>query len=129
MDRIIILNEELESQMRIYLALCERYRVEVAEDEPALMRMIRRKKPQLVFLDAALSNYKNNGKSVCKAVAKIRRKYDHLKIITVLDADQSGIQQKVLEVGSDHILFRPLSAAGVLKSVDELMNKFSPVYS
>ena len=129
MDRIVILNEELESQMRIYLALCDRYRVEVAEDEPALMRMIRRKNPQLIFLDAALSAYKNNGKSICKAVSKIRRKYNHLKIITVLDPEQEAIQKKLQDIGSDHILFRPLSETGVVQSVSTLLNRHTPAYS
>ena len=129
MDRIIILNEELESQMRIYLALCDHFRVEVAEDEPTLMRMIRRKNPQLVFLDAALSTYKSNGKSICKAVSKIRRKYNHLKIITILDPEQTAIQEKVCDVGSDQILFRPLTETGVVQSVGLLLEKFSPAYS
>lgn len=96
MNRIIILNEELETQMRMYLALCNRYKVEIAEDEAMLMRMIRRKRPKLVFLDG---DYSRNGKSVVKTVQKIKKKYHVLKIITVTESPRLP-----KDVQSDEIL-------------------------
>lgn len=121
MNRIIILNEELESQMRMYLALCDRYRVEIAEDEATMMRMIRRKNPKLVFLDAKYSGYTNNGKTIFKTIEKIKRKYHHLKIVTILDGDDRSLFDRVQKIGSDRILLRPINEAKVKQSVGELL--------
>jgi hypothetical protein len=73
MDRIIMLHEDLESQMRMYLVLCPRYRIEIAENEVALMRLIRRKKPRLLLLDAHYTSLNRDHKSVALIGFLIRR--------------------------------------------------------
>lgn len=128
MNRIIILNEELESQMRMYLALCDRYRVEIAENEAILMRMIRRKNPKLIFLDAKYSGFINNGKSVCKTIRKIRNKYEDLKIITILDGEDLRLLNRVREYGSDGVLLRPINESKVIQSVRELLVPMTGAY-
>lgn len=124
MNRIVILNDELESQMRIYLALCEKYRVEIAEDEATLMRMIRRKKPKLVMLDANYSAFSNNGKSVYKTIEKIKKKYEQLKIITILDGMDRLLLERVRETGSDDVLFLPIEESKVMQSVSEQLHPY-----
>ena len=128
MNRIIILNEELESQMRMYLALCDRYRVEIAENEAILMRMIRRKNPKLVLLDAKYSGFINNGKSVCKTIQKIRNKYEDLKIITIMDGDDRKLMNRVREFGSDSVLLRPINESKVVQSVRDLLVPMAGAY-
>ncbi|HHL71884.1 MAG TPA: response regulator [Bacteroidetes bacterium] len=122
MNRIIILNEELESQMHLYLVLCEQYRVEIAEDEATLMRMIRRKKPRLVLLDAAYSGFNNNGKSVFRSIEKIKRKYEQLKIITIFDREEPSLISRAEKSGSDGVLLRPLEECDVLERVATQLN-------
>ncbi|RMD91550.1 MAG: response regulator [Calditrichaeota bacterium] len=124
MNRIIILNEELESQMRMYLALSDRYRVDIAEDEANLMRMIRRKKPKLVLIDANFSGFNNNGKSIYKIIQKIKRKYQDLKIITILNGEDSRMLDRIHEIGSDGVLLRPVDEESVTHSVSCVMNHF-----
>ena len=128
MNRIIILNEELESQMRMYLALCDRYRVEIAENEANLMRMIRRKNPKLIFLDAKYSGFINNGKSVCKTIQKIRNKYENLKIVTIMDGDDHKLMNRVREFGSDSVLLRPINESKVVQSVKDLLVPMAGAY-
>ncbi len=127
MDRIIILNDELESQMRMYLALCDRYRVDIAEDEANLMRMIRRKKPGLVFIDAGYSGYHGNGKTICKSIEKIRRKYEALKVVAILNGDDPGKVERVREVGADGVLMRPINEEEVVQSANRFLSKFKAV--
>lgn len=128
MSRIIILNEELESQMRMYLALCDRYRVDIAEDEANLMRMIRRKKPRLVFLDANYSGFNNNGKSVFRTIEKIKSKYQDLKVITILDGHDRGKLDQAYRVGSDGVLLRPIEEEDVVQSVAEVLSPLTSRY-
>lgn len=116
MKRIVILHEELKAQMLIYLALSEMYRVEIAEDEAALMRMIRRKRPSLVFLDADFSGFRNGGKSVYKTIQKIKRKYEALKIVTILKQAEKTILDEVRKKGSDGVLLHPIDKTEVVKT-------------
>ena len=129
MNRIIILNEELESQMRIYLALCDRFRVDIAEDKADLMRMIRRKKPRVVMLDANFSGFNNNGKSVYKTIEKIKKKYQDLKIITIVDGSDRRTLDKIYEVGSDGILMKPIEESDVIQSVVDVLSPVVASYN
>ena len=129
MNRIIILNEELESQMRMYLALCDRFRVDIAEDEANLMRMIRRKKPRVVMLDANFSGFNNNGKSVYKTIEKIKKKYQDLKIITIVDGSDRRTLDKIYEVGSDGILMKPIEESDVIQSVVDVLSPVVASYN
>lgn len=124
MGRIIILHEELEAQMRMYLALCENYLVEIAEDEATLMRMIRRKNPSLVFLDANFSGFNNNGRSITKMIQKIKKKYHDLKIVTVLDETEQEPENGLAFDISDGLLFPPIDAPSILRSVQELLSTY-----
>lgn len=120
MKRIIILNEELETQMRMYLALSTRYKVEIAEDEAMLMRMIRRKKPRLIFLDGEYSGYSREGKSITKTVQKIKKKYHELQVISIMNTRTKGA------ANSDRILYHPFDESDIQKAVQALL-ELSPV--
>ncbi|KAA3659289.1 MAG: hypothetical protein DWQ10_09145 [Calditrichaeota bacterium] len=120
MKRIIILNEDLETQMRMYLALSTRYKVEIAEDEAMLMRMIRRKKPRLIFLDGEYSGYAREGKSITKTVRKIKKKYNELHVIAVLNSHANK------ETNSDHVLYHPVNEKDVRDAVQSLL-ELSPL--
>lgn len=129
MNRIIILDEELESQMRMYLALCNWYRVEIAEDEATLMRMIRRKNPKLILLDANYSGFNNNGKSAHKTIQKIKKKYTDLKVVTILERDDMERHRATTQKASDAILLRPIDEDNVLQSVKEQLSASALVMS
>ncbi|MCA9731773.1 MAG: hypothetical protein H6696_17050 [Deferribacteres bacterium] len=120
MKRIIILNEDLETQMRMYLALSTRYKVEIAEDEAMLMRMIRRKKPRLIFLDEEYSGYAREGRSITKTVQKIKKKYTELQVISVLNSHSKKA------TNSDFVLYHPFNEMDVQKAVQSLL-ELSPL--
>lgn len=117
MNRIIILAEELEAQMRMYLALCNKYKVEIAEDESMLLRLIRRKNPRLIVLDAGYSGFNNNGKSVHKIIEKIKSKYRNVKVLTILDHNGQGRGQQAAATASDGVLHRPVDEERIIQSV------------
>jgi DNA-binding NarL/FixJ family response regulator len=121
MNRIVMLNEDLESQMRMYLALCPRYRIEIAENELALMRLLRRKKPNLLLLDAHYSRFNHTGKSVSKLVEKIKRKYNHLPVLTIISGDDEGVGQVLAQRGADGWVNRRVETDDLLQRVDNLL--------
>jgi DNA-binding NarL/FixJ family response regulator len=126
MNRIVMLNEDLESQMRMYLALCPRYRIEIAENELSLMRLLRRKKPQLLLLDAHYSRFNHNGRSVTKLVEKIKRKYSHLPVLTIINGDDEKLGQVLQQLGADGWISRRIQIDDLLQRVDNLLQPLSP---
>lgn len=121
MNRIVMLNEDLESQMRIYLALCPRYRIEIAENELALMRLLRRKKPNLLLLDAHYNRFNHNGKSVSKLVEKIKRKYHHLPVLTIINSEDERVGEVLAQRGADGWVNRRVEIDDLLQRVDDLL--------
>jgi response regulator RpfG family c-di-GMP phosphodiesterase len=121
MNRIVMLNEDLESQMRMYLALCPRYRIEIAENELTLMRLLRRKKPNLLLLDAHYSRFNHNGKSVGKLVEKIKRKYNHLPVLTIVSGEDERVGEVLAQRGADGWVNRRVEIDDLLQRVDDLL--------
>ncbi len=121
MNRIVMLNEDLESQMRMYLALCPHYRIEIAENELALMRVLRRKKPHLLLLDAHYSRFNHNGKSVSKLVEKIKRKYNHLPVLAIVNGEDERIGEMLSQRGADGWITRRIQIEALLQRVDGLL--------
>jgi len=121
MNRIIMLNEDLESQMRMYLALCPRYRIEIAENELTLMRLLRRKKPNLLLLDAHYSRFNHNSKSVGKLVEKIKRKYNHLPVLTIISGEDEQVGEVLSQRGADGWVNRRVEIDDLLQRVDDLL--------
>lgn len=115
--------------MRMYLALCDRYRVEIAEDEANLMRMIRRKNPKLVFIDADYSGFNGNGKTIFKTIEKIKKKYRDLKVIAITGNHDRRMLERVREVGGDGVLLRPFHEDEVIESVDRFFPSLDSVLS
>jgi response regulator RpfG family c-di-GMP phosphodiesterase len=121
MNRIVMLNEDLESQMRMYLALCSRYRIEIAENELTLMRLLRRKKPSLLLLDAHYSCFSHNSKSVSKLVEKIKRKYNHLPVLTIVSSEDERAGEALAQRGADGWVNRRVEVDDLLQRVDDLL--------
>ncbi|MDZ7345113.1 MAG: hypothetical protein ONA90_11440 [candidate division KSB1 bacterium] len=126
MNRIIMLNEDLESQMRMYLALCSRYQIEIAENELSLMRLLRRKKPHLLLLDAHYSRFNHNGKSVTRMVEKIKRKYHHLPVLTIINGEDERLGSTLQQRGADGWIPRRIQVDDLLRRVDNLLQPASP---
>lgn len=117
-----MLNDDLESQMRMYLALCPRYRIEIAENEVTLMRLIRRKRPTLLMLDAHHSRLAYSGKSAGKLIEKIKQKYQSLRVLAIVkEADEylgDTLQRRGADGWVDHMI-----------EADELLDRVAQVLS
>jgi CheY-like chemotaxis protein len=122
MDRIIMLHDDLEAQMRMYLALCPRYRIEIAENEVALMRLIRRKKPRLLLLDVHYGALNHDRKSVLKLVDKIKRKHARLRVLAIGNGEDDRLVRQLEQQGVDGWVNQPIIDEELLKNVDRLFD-------
>ena len=120
MKKILMLNGELGSQMQIYLALCDAYNVEIAEDIRATMYLLRRTKPELLVLDYNFGQFRSNGKTGIDFIRKIKRKYHDLKVMTILETKDKVVENEIQLYGADEILYRPINDSSLLANVNKL---------
>jgi len=122
MNRIVMLHENLETQMRMYLALCPRYRIEIAENEVALMRLLRRKKPRMLLLDVHYSALNQDRKSVLKLVEKIKRKHTRLRVLAIGNGEDLRLVHQLEEQGVDGWVHEPIAEEELITNVDRLLD-------
>ncbi|MDZ7268720.1 MAG: hypothetical protein ONB48_13365 [candidate division KSB1 bacterium] len=120
MNRIIILNDDLESQMRMYLVLCAAYRIDIAENEVTLMRLLRRKRPDLLLLDAHYSSFNQDGKTACKLIQKIKHKHRRVRVLAIVAGDER-LGCALQECGADGWVDRHIGAEELLARVHRLL--------
>lgn len=120
MKKIVMLNEELGTQMQIYLALCDAYRVEIAENAEAAMYLLRKMRPEILVLDFNLDQVTGNGKSGIDFVKKVKKKYQHLKVMMVLGNGDKAHEAEIQKQGVDIILYKPIKARNLLNNVKRM---------
>ncbi|MFQ5651418.1 MAG: response regulator [bacterium] len=120
MKKILILNTELGTQMQIYLALCDAYKIEIAEDVESVMYYLRKMKPEIFLLDYNLQEIEPGGRNGADLVKKIKRKYSHLKVMMILDTEDRGLESQAHQYGADEVLFKPIKNRNLISYVNRL---------
>lgn len=115
-----MLNEELGSQMQIYLALCDSYKIEIAENVEAAMYLLRKMKPEILLMEYHLDQLTTNGKTGMDFIKKVKKKYHHLKVVTILDDKDKSIENTIQENGADGVLYRPIRNKKLMIDVRKL---------
>lgn len=121
MKKIVMLNEELGTQMQIYLALCDVYRVEIAENTEAAMYLLRKMKPEILVLDFNLEQFTGNGKTGIDFVKKVKKKYQHLKVMMVLGNGDKKYEAEIQKQGVDIIVYKPIKDRHLLNNVKRMV--------
>lgn len=120
MKKILVLNEELGTQMQIYLALCDAYKVEIAENIESAMYYLRKMKPEILLLDYNLDQVQSNGKTSVDLIKKVKRKYNHLKIMMIMDCEDKALEHEIQRNGADGVLYKPIKNRNLITNVKKL---------
>ena len=117
MKKIVMLNEDLGTQMQIYLALCDAYKVEIAENVESAMYLLRKTKPEVLLLDYNLDQFTSNGKTGVDFIKKVKKKYNDLKVMMIMDIND---QIQIQEHGADEVLYKPIRNKNLILNVKRL---------
>lgn len=117
MKKIVMLNEDLGTQMQIYLALCDAYKVEIAENVESAMYLLRKTKPEVLLLDYNLDQFTSNGKTGVDFIKKVKKKYTDLKVMMIMDNND---QVQIQEHGADEVLYKPIRNKNLIFNVKKL---------
>jgi len=116
--KIIIFNEELRSQMQMYLALHLRHEVEIAEDKEALLKILNSDCADVTFLDLNYSSEEHNGESGVKLAQQVRRKYPNLRVIGIHNGHDSSLENKAQKIGLNDLITRPIKNRQLMKALE-----------
>ena len=121
MKKIVMLIEELGSQMRIHLALCDLYNILFAENIEATMYFLRRAKPDLLLIDFDLKPFKADHQRAIDLIGKIKGKYEDLKVVTILNHTEHIAESDVQLCGADAVLHRPIETENLIVKLSGLI--------
>jgi len=120
MKKILILNADLGTQMQIYLALCDAYQIEIAENIDAVMYYLRKMRPEILVLDYNLEALQTNGRTGADVLRKVKKKYQDLKVVLLVDGDDRKHEIDGESDTADSILFKPIKNRNLISSVKKL---------
>jgi len=120
MKKILTLNAELGTQMQIYLALCDAYRVEIAENSEAVMYYLRKLKPEILLIDHNLDESQSNGRTGADLLRKVKKKYRDLKTVLILEEEDDHLTAQAHKSGADGIMFKPIKNRQLISNIGKL---------
>ena len=106
--------------MQIYLALCDAYKVEIAEDLESVMYYLRKMKPEIFLVDYDLEQLNSNGKDGIDLLKKIKKKYRDLKIVLLMEAEHKTFEESAHASGADGVLYKPIKNRNLITNVNKL---------
>jgi len=117
--KIVILNEDLRSEMQMYLALSTLYDVEIAQDVEDLLHMLDQSQADLTFFDLSTSDEQLKQKDRVSVVKKIRQKHPSVRFVGICDRSDRLLQKEAARHGIENFITRPIKNRELLEMIKE----------
>ncbi|MBN1998048.1 hypothetical protein JW935_10880 [candidate division KSB1 bacterium] len=114
--KIVIFNEELRSEMQMYLALSNRHDVEIAQDLKDLMLLLE-ENADLTFLE--LDSAADKRPDILHIAKQVLEKNPKIKVVGICDHKNSVLQKEAADHGIVKILTRPIKNRELLKAIQD----------
>ncbi len=115
--KIVIFDEDLRSEMQMYLALSNHYEVTVAEDEDDLMQLLDQDAADLTFLDLDSGEKKKAQKKSLEIATKIQKKHPKIELVGICDNRNADITQLAAGMGIKRVVTRPIKNRELLDAI------------
>jgi DNA-binding NtrC family response regulator len=117
--KIVIFNDELRSEMQMYLMLSNLHDVVVARDMDDLLQLLDEQTADLTFVD--LTVRKDDGGHQWDGLdfaSQIRRQFPGLKLVGIYDQGDSIVPERAEDCGITEFITRPIKNRELLQLVD-----------
>ena len=111
--KIVIFNEELRSEMQMYLALCRRHDVEIADGVEDLMQLLDGESADLTFVDLSKEI---DGLRIANQVSQ---KHPRVRIVGICDREDKNVQKRAADRGIKEVITRPIKNRDLMDAVDK----------
>jgi DNA-binding NarL/FixJ family response regulator len=115
--KIVIFNEELRSEMQMYLTLCDRHKVEIAQDLEELMKLLEEEVTDLTFLDLAPASETEGTIDPFEVARKVLEKHPQIKVVGICDHDDQSLQKAAADHGIEKVITRPIKNRDLLEAL------------
>jgi DNA-binding response OmpR family regulator len=116
--KIVIFNEDLRSEMQMYLALSNHYDVSIAEDENDLLQMLDGDFTDYMFLDLDFNSEEQNSSKRLEIARLIRKKHPGTQVVGICDCKDKSITERAAGHGIDKVVTRPIKNRELLEVID-----------
>ncbi len=107
--KIVIFNDDLRSEMQMYLALSNHYDVTIAEDEDDLMNLLDASSTDFTFLDLNYGDKKPKKNDKALQIASlIQQKHPRTALVGICDQDDKDASQLAAGHGIKCVVTRPI---------------------
>ena len=115
--KIVIFNEDLRSEMQMYLALSNHYEVSIAEDEDDLMQLLDASSADFTFLDLDYGSQAQKNKKRLEIATLIQKKHPMTKVVGICDCKDKGFSKMAAGHGIQKMVTRPIKNRELLKVI------------
>jgi len=117
--KIVIFNDELRSEMQMYLMLSNLHDVIVARDMQDLLQVLDQTEADLTFLDLTVRKQNEDDPWDSLSVAhQIRHRYPKLRLIGIYDQGDSTMPRQAQDYGIKHFITRPIKNRELLQVIE-----------
>ena len=120
LKRILIVEDDVAivKVIRSILLKAGQYEIKVVNNGFSAGLLFNEFKPDLVTLDIQMDML--DGFEVCKLI-RSNPQNDHVKILAVTDMTDAGTKEKILKLGADEFMPKPISSHTLLENVNRLL--------
>ena len=117
--KIVIFNDELRSEMQMYLALSTHHDVEIAKDVNDLFLLLDQNSAELTFLDLE-SKIHENGRALTglSLYDRLVKKYPAIRFVGICDRDELVLAEKAIKKGIKKIIKRPIRNRELIEAIE-----------
>jgi PleD family two-component response regulator len=116
--KIIIYNDELRSEMQMYLALSHRYEVEIAQDPEDLLRLLAENAADFTFIDLGAQSGELARKKGFELIDRILKHHPAIKVVGICDREDELLQQAAAHQGIPQVITRPIRNRELFKMIE-----------
>lgn len=117
--KIVIFNDDLRSEMQMYLALSNHYDVTIAEDEDDLMNLLDTSSTDYTFLDLNYGQDKpQKNEKALQIASMIQQKYPKTSLVGICDQNDEDITQLAAGHGIKRVVTRPIKNREIWDALD-----------
>jgi len=117
--KIVIFNDELRSEMQMYLMLSNLHDVMVAQDMEDLLQLLDQTEADLTFLDLTVRKDDNAHRwDSLDIVHQIRNRFPRLKLIGIYDHDDASVTTLAEDFGITDFITRPIKNRELLQLIE-----------
>ncbi len=115
--KIVIFNEDLRSEMQMYLALSNHYDVTIADSEDDLLKLLDQSSADYTFLDLDSDEESSDQRRRLEIAHLIRKKHPEIQVVGICN-EKKKLPKEAAALGIVKVVTRPIKNRDLLQAIE-----------